>query len=77
MSKFRFALCCVIVAGLAACQEPLVVDNKNNADIDRALATPADLENFISATYLTAHQGTLGTRGRSLACSRSSGWMTP
>ena len=60
MSKFRFALCSVIVAGLVACQEPLVVDNKNNADIDRALATPADLENFISATYLTAHQGTLG-----------------
>ena len=60
MSKFRFALCCVIVAGLAACQQPLLVDNKNNADIDRALATPADLENFLGATYLTAHQGTLG-----------------
>ncbi|PYP29300.1 MAG: hypothetical protein DMD55_01950, partial [Gemmatimonadetes bacterium] len=49
-----------MVANLAACREPLVVDNQNQADKDRTLATAADLETFIGSTYAVAHQGTFG-----------------
>jgi len=60
MRKLRLLVCGVVAAGLAACQEPLVVDNQNQADKDRTLATAADLETFIGSTYAVAHQGTLG-----------------
>jgi len=60
MRKSAFALCGALLTGLVACREPLAVENRNNPDIGRSLATPADLENFIGTTYVTAHQGTLG-----------------
>jgi hypothetical protein len=60
MRKPSAALCGALLAGLVACSQPLTVDNTNNPDIGRSLATPADLENFIGTTYVTAHQGTLG-----------------
>src|SRR5439155_2280301 len=60
MRKLRLLGCGVVVAGLAACREPLVVDNQNQADKDRTLATAADLETFIGSTYAVAHQGTFG-----------------
>jgi hypothetical protein len=60
MRKPSAALCSALLAGLVACSQPLTVDNTNNPDIGRSLATPADLENFIGTTYVTAHQGTLG-----------------
>src|SRR5881396_3771426 len=60
MRKLRLLVCGVVVVGLAACQEPLVVDNQNQADKDRTLATAADLETFIGSTYAVAHQGTFG-----------------
>src|SRR6266516_2867247 len=60
MRKFQFGLWGVLVVAATACNDPLVVQNQNNGDIDKALATPADLEAFIGATYLTAHAGTVG-----------------
>src|SRR5439155_67086 len=60
MRKLRLLVCGVVVANLAACREPLVVDNQNQADKDRTLATAADLETFIGSTYAVAHQGTFG-----------------
>jgi len=60
MRKLSVALCGALLAGLAACRDPLVVENQNNADVNHALGTPTDLENFIGATYNTVHAGTLG-----------------
>ena len=60
MRKLFAVLCGVLLAGLAACKEPLDVNNENASDVDRTLATPADLEVFIGTTYLIAHQATLG-----------------
>src|SRR5256885_2276086 len=59
MRKLSVALCGALLAGLAACKDPLVVENQNNAHINRALGTPTDLEKFIGATYNTVHAGTL------------------
>ncbi len=53
-------LCGVLLTGLVACKGPLDVQNQNQSDVDRTLATPADLETFIGTTYLIAHQATLG-----------------
>jgi len=53
-------LCGVLLTGLGACKGPLDVQNQNQSDVDRTLATPADLETFIGTTYLIAHQATLG-----------------
>ncbi|PYO43427.1 MAG: hypothetical protein DMD29_02315 [Gemmatimonadetes bacterium] len=60
MRKSFAVLCGVLLAGLAACQQPLDVNNQNQSDVDRTLATPADLETFIGTTYVVAHQATLG-----------------
>ena len=60
MRKPFFALCAALLAGLAACRQPLDVNNQNQSDVDRTLATPADLETFIGTTYVIAHQATLG-----------------
>ena len=53
-------LCGVLLTGLVACKDPLDVQNQNQSDVDRTLATPADLETFIGTTYIIAHQATLG-----------------
>ncbi|PYO85879.1 MAG: hypothetical protein DMD68_02315 [Gemmatimonadetes bacterium] len=60
MRKLPVVLCGALLAGLAACKDPLSVENQNNADVNHALGTPTDLENFIGATYNTVHAGTLG-----------------
>ena len=60
MRKQSFALCGALLAGLAACSNPLDVTNQNQANTGQTLATPADLETFIGNTYVVAHQGTIG-----------------
>lgn len=46
---------------LAACQDPLLVENENQADRDRALSTPGDVESFLGGSYQAVHAGTLGS----------------
>ena len=60
MRTLSFALCGALLAGLAACSDPLDVTNQNQANTGQTLATPADLETFIGNTYVVAHQGTIG-----------------
>jgi hypothetical protein len=60
MFNFRAVLCGVTTLGLAACGDMLVVDNLTDPDRDRALARPADVENFIAATYAQIQNATLG-----------------
>src|SRR2546426_2372380 len=60
MRAFHYALCGVLAFTLAACNDPLVVDNTNNPDRDKALASISDLENFIATTYVVMHSGALG-----------------
>src|SRR6266516_2634636 len=60
MRAFHYGLCGVLAFTLAACNDPLVVDNTNNPDRDKALASISDLENFIATTYVVMHSGTLG-----------------
>jgi hypothetical protein len=52
----------VLTAGLVAvgCRDALQVDNQNDPDRDRALATPADVEAFIGSAYAALHNGTIG-----------------
>jgi hypothetical protein len=61
MRVFRFVLVGALVCGAGACTDPLTVNNDNNPDRNKALATAADLENFLAATYAIAHSGTVGS----------------
>ncbi len=60
MGKLRYRLYGVLTLGLAACTDPLVVDNPNNPDRGRVFSNAADLEQLISNTYARVHAGTLG-----------------
>src|SRR2546429_10006455 len=60
MRTFLFGLYGVVMVGLTACTDPLVVDNSNNPDRGRAFSNAADLEPLISNTYARAHAATLG-----------------
>lgn len=64
MSKRIKVLSGVLVAvALAACQDPLTVQNTNNPDRTRVLARPTDLEALIAGTFKTAFNATFGTDG--------------
>lgn len=64
MSKRIKVLSGVLVAvALAACQDPLTVQNTNNPDRIRVLARPSDLEALIAGTFKTAFNGTFGVDG--------------
>ena len=65
MRAFRYALFGVLALTVARCNQPLTVDNTNNPDRDKALASVTDLENFLSTTYAVMHSGTLGGGGGS------------
>src|SRR2546430_6306186 len=65
MRAFRYALFGVLALTVAGCNQPLTVDNTNNPDRDKALASVTDLENFLSTTYAVMHSGTLGGGGGS------------
>src|SRR5438874_5284078 len=60
MRTFLFGLYGVVMVGLTACTDPLVVDNSNNPDRGRVFSNAADLEQLISNTYARAHAATLG-----------------
>ena len=60
MSKFRFVAGTVLLMGLAACQDALVVQDVNDPDRDRALSRPSDVETFIGNTYAQVHNATIG-----------------
>ena len=61
MYKLNFSLFgLLVVAGLAACSDPLNVQNINNPDRSRIYSRPADLEGLISDSYRQWHQGTVG-----------------
>src|SRR5512135_2867755 len=64
MSKRIKVLSGVLVAvALAACQDPLTVQNTNNPDRLRVLARPSDLEALIAGTFKTSHNATTGANG--------------
>src|SRR3989442_11512113 len=65
MRAFRYALFGVLALTVARCNQPLTVDNTNNPDRDKALASVTDLENFLSTPYAVMHSGTLGGGGGS------------
>jgi hypothetical protein len=52
----RTALAGVLL--VAACRDPLQVDNENQADLERALSRPAGVETFIGNAYQAVHNGT-------------------
>ena len=61
MHKLSRALSGVLVAVvLAACNDPLTVQNINNPDRLRVLASPTDLEELTAGAFRTMHQATLG-----------------
>jgi hypothetical protein len=60
MSKFRFVAGSLVLVGVMACADALVVDNTNDPDRDRALSRPSDIEAFISNTYAQVQNATLG-----------------
>jgi len=60
MSKFRFVAGSLVLVGVMACADALVVDNTNDPDRDRALSRPTDIEAFISNTYAQIQNATLG-----------------
>ena len=50
----------LVVAGLAACSDPLNVQNINNPDRLRLYARPSDLEGLIGDSYRQLHAATIG-----------------
>src|SRR5438477_6338753 len=60
MRTFLFGLYGVVMVGLTACTDPLVVDNSNNPDRGRVFSNAADLEQLISNTYARTHAATIG-----------------
>ena len=58
----NFYSICGLVAALAvaACSEPLLVDNTNQPERERALSRPPDVETFIANSYNTINNATLG-----------------
>jgi hypothetical protein len=57
---YRIVLAGAACASIAACNEQLSVENRNNADQERALARPVDVENLIAGSFNTMHRATLG-----------------
>ena len=61
MHKLKGLLAAAVIAALAGCSDSLNVENPNNADQDRALARPTDVEALISGSYNTLHRNTIGS----------------
>lgn len=56
----KFLIGGLLALALAACKDPLVVDNQNDPDRGRVFTNPKDLEVFISGLYGVVHGATLG-----------------
>src|SRR4051812_27067923 len=60
----RYALIAGVVGiGLGGCEKQLTVTNPNSPDAKKALASPADLENFLGSYYKRWHAGMYGSLG--------------
>ncbi len=59
MRNFHSICGLLALLGVAACQEPLLVDNENQPERARALSRPADVETFIANSFNSVHNGTL------------------
>ena len=53
----------LVAVALAACRDPLTVQNYNNPDRLRVLARPSDLEALVGGTFKTAFNATYGSNG--------------
>lgn len=62
MTLLRYSLLLVLPLALLGCDgvQDLEVENENNPDRSRALATPSDLESLASGTFSDFHGGTQG-----------------
>ena len=60
MRNFHSILGVLVLVGMAACKEPLLVDNENQPDRARALSRPTDVETFVANSYNTINNATLG-----------------
>jgi len=58
--KNRFLSVTCLVLALAACKDPLAVDNLNDPDRTRVFTNPTDLEVFIAGLWAVQHQATIG-----------------
>ncbi len=76
MSQLKLSLFgLLVVSGLAACSDPLNVQNINNPDRARIYARASDLEGLIGDTYRQFHQGTVGGSDYGIpAQARSQSW---
>jgi len=50
-----------VLALAVACEDPLTVENENQPDVERALSSPASIEQLISTTYQQINQGLHGS----------------
>jgi hypothetical protein len=57
---YRIVMAGAACASIAACNDTLTVDNLNNADQNRALNRPSDVEALISGSFNTMHRNTIG-----------------
>lgn len=64
MIRFSRTAVVATLAMLAGCGEPLAVENKNAADFERLLRTPADVEAFAGSQFQQIVSGTLGSTAR-------------
>lgn len=60
MRHFHSIYGLLALLGVAACQEPLLVDNENQPERERALSRAPDVETFIANSYNTINNGTIG-----------------
>lgn len=67
MRTIRYLTGAILTAGLMACSTDLGIANKNAPNLNNALASPSDVENFIAGSYRIAHQGTVGGQNDDLA----------
>lgn len=74
MYTFSRVLSGVLVATLlAACNDPLAVENTNQPDRLRVLATPADLEVVTASAFRTMHNSSIGVSGTTTLARQMSG----
>lgn len=57
----NFSLALLAAGALTACSDPLVVQNKNNPDVDRILSTPDGIEGVLRASFQQVFNATHGS----------------
>ena len=64
MRYIRYVAAAAVVSVIAACDNPLQVENRNNPDRERVLAKPADVEALAGSQFQQIIFGTLGQISR-------------